>query len=206
MVIFVKKELENPAAGFEKDMSNLLWQYQRHLFKYMNNFFKMKCAGDLISTGVFPNAKEVTESMGAWNAYFYHLKDKYPLNESSVTVISVGDGCTPRTAALFAFRSNFDCVSLDPNLKREKTWSKIDRLTLIKSKVEDVDLEYEKVLILAVHSHAQMKEILNHVHAKQRSLIAIPCCVAYDDFEPDIEYRDARIWSPKNRVKIWESV
>ena len=74
-------------------------------------------------------------------------------------------------------------------------------------KVEDIDLCYDKVVIVAVHSHANMKAVLDHIKGKVRSMIAIECCVPYNyGIKPNRQYFDAGIWSPRNKVKIWRSI
>lgn len=57
-------------------------------------------------------------------------------DDSNVTLIAVGDGVTPRTATLFAFRSRWRCVSIDPAL-RPGPWHKVASLTTIASRVQD---------------------------------------------------------------------
>lgn len=192
-------------------LARTLWSYNTGQQRYIEEFFKLnKSASDMLQLNVFPNAKEVTESYAAFNAVRNKLKSD--LSDPNTTVICVGDGHTPRTATLFAFRTNWQCISLDPGLdiKRIALWeSKINRLHCIPKKVEDVDLNFKKATIVAVHSHATLDDTLDHVHADQRSLIAIPCCVSYRSkkYRPaDKEYLDSGIWSPKNRVMIWRDI
>src|SRR5579872_7431860 len=42
--------------------------------RYLNEFTKLKCAPDLLAWGLFPNAKEITESLGAYNAIRKHIR------------------------------------------------------------------------------------------------------------------------------------
>lgn len=158
---------------------------------------------------LFPDGKEVTESFGAYWGVVHHILnyEMKKLGDPTINLISVGDGSTPRTAATFAFRSRWNCISIDPLLK--KTEWKIDRLTCYKSMVEDLDLKFGdgKTIIVCVHSHASLKECLKHIKSSNRDLLAIPCCVSYKhDRYPDIEYYDLNIWSPKNLVKIWRKI
>ena len=178
--------------------------YDKRLFRYMNRFFGLKCAPDLLLTKVFPNAKEITESSGAFWAYMEHLKDDFPLDDEDIHIVCVGDGVTPRTATMFAFRTKFNCVSIDPALRTNAYG--VDRLHCISKRVEEVDLHYPKVIIVAVHSHAKMDATLDHITGDKRAMIAIPCCVKYDDIEPDVMYNDVGIWSTKNTIKIWKSI
>jgi hypothetical protein len=180
---------------------------------YLKEFFDLKCIPDIISLKLFPNLKEVTESMGAFYAVQkYILDNNFQLFKNpKIAAISVGDGSTPRTAALFAFRTNWNCYSIDPMLHTEREEFKtIRRLTMIKDKVENVKLDlsnYEKVIILLVHSHAGLKRTLNALQHKNRSLVTIPCCVPHEIADkPYIGYVDTSIATAKNTVKIWRNI
>lgn len=108
------------------------------------------------------------------------------------------------------FRTKWQCISVDPLLDSKKIpgWeSQVSRLTCIPKRVEEVDLFYDKVVVVAVHSHANMKNVLDHVRGKVRSMVAIECCVLYNyGIKPNKQYRDAGIWSPKNLVKVWKTI
>ncbi len=167
--------------------------------RYVDEFFTLKCAPQLLP--LFPNGKEVTESMSVYNA-IRRLKIA-ALDDSSTTVVVVGDGHSPRTGALCALRSAWQVVSIDPAMRLREY--NIRRLTCLKDKVESLNLSYDKVVILAVHSHATMANTLEHINARKRSLVSMPCCVPYDG-ECDVEYVDEGVWSPKNTVKVWLNI
>ena len=190
-------------------LNNVLWSYNQGQYKYMNEFIRLnKSSADMLLFGLFPNAKEVTESYAALNAVKTKLK-QYDLSDPEVTLVSVGDGRTPRTASLFAFRTNLQCISIDPLLNTEKIpyWeNNIKRLKCYPNCVEELDLCYDKVIIVAVHSHANMKNTLDHVRGKVRSMVAIPCCKPFVHEIKPKEFRDAGIWSPKNLVKVWRTI
>ncbi len=194
-------------------LSNVLNQtlqaYNQGQYRYINEFVKQNKSGaDLLTTGIYPNAKEITESYGAFNAI--RTKLRWDLEDPSIVVVCVGDGRSPRTAALLAFRTKWQCISVDPIMDTIKIpdWeSQIRNLKCIPKKVEDVDLFYDRVCVVAVHSHANMKSVLEHVRGKIRSMIAIECCVPYNyGIKPNKQYLDAGIWSPKNLVKVWKSI
>lgn len=84
--------------------------------RYLNEFTKIAAAPDMLLQKLFPNAKEITESFGAYHAVRKHLTGFIPLNAPDVHAWFIGDGSTPRTAATFAFRSAWQCHSLDPGL------------------------------------------------------------------------------------------
>jgi len=177
------------------------------LFRYINELVGCSCFPDLLALKIFPNAKELTESAAAYNAVRHRLK-QYDLKDPTVSVVCVGDGCTPRTASMFAFRSAWTCYSVDPNLKGGKWESAIQRLHVVKSKIEHWSGHFEKVIIVAVHSHARLEDSATHVTSNgNRSFVAIPCCVKQTlwGIAPDVEYIDKGIWSPENKVKIWRN-
>lgn len=188
------------------------------LNKYLSEYLTLKCCPDLSGSGIWPNSKEITESMGAFEAVRKHVlpgetyidRDKN-FGRDDIVIVSVGDGSTPRTAALFACRSRWDCYSIDPNLRSEKTWP-FKRLTLLKRKVEDkqlsfYDTQYTTCIIVMVHSHASIHNTLSHIKAPIRHLVSIPCCVPHViNDRPYIGYTDSNIASPKNEVKIWLNV
>jgi hypothetical protein len=179
--------------------------------RYADEFIKLKCAPDMINLKLFPNFKEITESFSAYNAARKYLwKIGYEPNDPTIWCFIVGDGSTPRTAATFAFRTKWHCVSIDPVLNDKEYEHKIDRLLLIRDKIENVKLgavDNEKAVIIAVHSHAPLGIAVKNIQFKEKAVIAIPCCVKQElDKEPDIVYKDWGIWSPKNTVKIWRDV
>jgi hypothetical protein len=127
------------------------------------------------------------------------------LNDPKIAVVCVGDGVVPRTAATFAFRSNWICYSIDP-LMRKLDWP-VKRLVCQKRRIEEEALDltaFDQVMIVLVHSHASIKNTLDHIKGKIRHLVAIPCCVIQDIPNATyLGYKDTSIWSEKNTVKIW---
>ena len=176
--------------------------------KYAEEYLKLDCTIDMRALKLFPNFKEITESFGAFNAVRTKLKRIVNLQDPTITLFSVGDGSTPRTAATFAFRTKWQCNSIDPNLKmfspKQHKWP-IDRLECHWNKIESLSFEVERAIIIAVHSHVSIPVTLEHIRAKERIVVAIPCCVplGIPGVESYAEYRDWGIWSPHNKVKIW---
>ena len=109
----------------------------KHLFRYIDEFLSLKCVTDLIDHKLYPDTKEITESMAILNVlrtYFNSsskdLKNDYDYNfeNKNVTAIVVGDGSTPRIAALLCFITKWnDIYSIDPQLKinKNKSWENI---------------------------------------------------------------------------------
>lgn len=174
---------------------------------YLNHLIKLRRGPELLSLGIFPNAKEVTESFAAYNAVLRHL-NRFSLSDSEVALVVVGDGTTPRTATTFAFRSAWQCHSIDPKLTNRAMWSRIDRLTTHKAKAEDVRIKCKRAVVVAVHSHAPLQAAINTVKgAEEIGVVAIPCCFEQKLFcDANIVYEDAGIDSPKRSVYVWQSV
>ncbi len=177
--------------------------------KHIEEFFKLKCAPDLLAWKLFPNAKEVTESMAAFEAVRNIVMTRAGINYKSTNVklICVGDGVVPRTAALFATRTAWDCYSIDP-MMRDFQYP-VKRLQTYKNKIEELDFNFKDdiIVIVCVHSHATIKNILAHIHGKERHLVTIPCCVPHVISNKSyIGYADANIWSEKNEIKVWINI
>jgi hypothetical protein len=172
--------------------------------------FRLKCAPDLLLAALYPNAKEWTESAAAYNACLRLLPHVEP-NDPTVTVVAVADGRQPRTAAMCAFRSRWDCYSVDPNLNADKDWSMLQRVHVVKSRVEDWALTAPgHVLIIAVHPHVGIRPMLESVHAGlgyKRSVVAMPCCVKLKaGIPPWREHRDWGVLSGHNRILVWQDI
>lgn len=178
--------------------------------RYLTELVTRRCGIDLLAANVFPNAKEVTESFGAYSAARRYLKREFPLNDTNVTCVCVGDGSRPRTALTFALRSRWNCISVDPNMKvfnlRVFNRRAVDRLVCHRSRIEDMYIMARRVVVVAVHSHARLPESIAAVRADQIAVIAMPCCVPLElDAPPDIEYQDPNIMSKMNTIKIWRN-
>lgn len=193
----------------QRMMKNAPYEIKTANFRYMNEFWYLDCKFDLMERNIYPNPKEVTESMTAFHAARKHIIHDFPVKDESIVAIAVGDGVTPRTGALFAFRTKWNCISIDPIMREDSEHWNVDRLTVIRSKIEDVPIiKADKVIVLAVHSHASLPATLARIEAEHIAVIAIPCCKQLDipGQKPDIEYRDWGCWSPENKVRIWRKV
>lgn len=181
--------------------------------KYVNKLFKLACFPDLIASKIFPDVKELTESMAAVDAVFTHLRDDVDPADPNVHLVSVGDGSTPRTAALFAFMTQWTCVSIDPQLKQGPWLAQgqpIRRLSLHTAKIQDFSVMVTGPLVVtAVHSHAPMPATLQSLRSlTARHLVTIPCCtdLTVPGRAPDVEYSDPHCWSPQRTVRIYRGI
>lgn len=178
------------------------WPELRPLFRYINEALALKCFSDILEQRLFPDAKEITESMAAYNA----IRNKarlFNLGDPNVVLIAVADGNTPRTAAMFAYRTAWQCVSIDPRLVKAG-WP-IKRLTCWQKRIEDCEPQhFSKLVIVAVHSHAPLDIVCARFTSDERVVVAIPCCVKQErERAPDFAYIDKGIWSPKNKILVW---
>lgn len=176
--------------------------------KYLNEFWKLSCAKDLFLSKAYPNVKEITESFAAFNAVARYISN-FDFSDPDVTVVCVADGNTPRTGIVFALRTKWNVISIDPALKNKSSWHFVNRLTVIPEKLEDVvDMYFKKVIIVCVHSHVLLPVVLNKIRGDERAIVSIPCCFKQQipNKLPDYDFNDQGIWSEKNRVMIWESV
>lgn len=178
------------------------------MIRYLGEFMTLACAPDMLALKLFPNAKEISESFAAFEAVRRHLQD-LNLKDPDITCIAVGDGGTPRTAATFAFRSAWTCHSIDPNLKGGTLrWSSIKRLTIHPEKVENVHpIKTKTAVIVAVHSHADLRKAILVADAERIVVVAMPCCVPQKlSVEPTKRYEDRSVISPKRELLIWSDV
>jgi hypothetical protein len=182
-------------------------QASRNKGRYINLFITGKCSPDLLANELFPNAKEITESYAMFEATT-HLEEGFEWNREGVTCVVVGDGHKPRTGAMFAYRTAWNVVSVDPKMV-PRTFN-IKRLTTYRRKIEECTLDYSgPVVIVLPHSHAKIAECLKHITSlTKRAVITMDCCVnnIIPGKAPDVEYEDLDVWSPKNIVRVWRSV
>jgi len=161
-------------------------------------------------------SKEITESFALLSAAKTFVSEPF----NNVHTLIIGDGASPRTGAVFAYYTTTTVTSIDPNFnldfyqkhstQQEKMGYPIQRLTLIKSKIEDlkntpIDCNHKTLLTIWPHSHADMNSlpVTNYLN---RYDIALPCCIPIPlnwQHEPHITYIDKHILSPKNTIHIW---
>lgn len=171
--------------------------------RYLDELLRSAVGRRLIEARVFPNAKEVTESFGARRAV-RPFADAFPPDDPDTVLVAVGDGTTPRTAATFALTTNWDCHSVDPRLRTKARWSTIDRLTLHRRQIEEVQLRGERVVVVLVHAHVAAATALSSVAAESVLLVSMPCCVAPGiDEVPELRYRDPWVGSVENELLVW---
>ena len=201
---------------------------------YLDRFVAFRCAPALLRLGVFPNAKEITESMAVLWAVDTHLGAKpcgLRFNYRRVTCVVVGDGAAPRTACLACFRTKWGrVVAVDPALRcapegDTERYAAVSRLELHAARIQDVrvdvDPAHEHVVVVLPHAHVIPNQALASLAfraggagGRRRctlSVIQMPCC----NFEwhdrvcglaPDAEYCDVAVASRRRRMRVWRDV
>lgn len=104
---------------------------------------------------------------------------------------------------MFAYRSAWQCHSVDPALRTSKDWP-VKRLTVHKKKIENFHIKAEKLVLVAVHSHASLIVADINCQAPRKLILAMPCCVPQElTRHPDRESKDFGVWSPHNTWRVW---
>jgi hypothetical protein len=184
--------------------------------KYINEFFSLSCAPTFIASGVLPRGdggKELTEIMGMYGAVRKHLVNDF--GDESITLLDVGCGTSPRGAALFALRTKWQCVAIDPRLKRcpntgnRNDTTVIERLYDYTGTVDDylraqADGDFGDVVVcINTHGHAPLS-YLDMIPGDVWS-VSMACCHVLtppDDFEEIDRYTDPCVISPKNEIVV----
>jgi len=176
---------------------------KRPQLKYISEFLGLDCAVDVLQSDLFPNGKEITETMAVYDAVRKH--PEFDQQDEDITMVSVGDGSTPRTAGFFAYMTHWQCISVDPQLNTEGKHDEINRLRCIPERIQQQSIEADRVVLTAVHSHADLQESVDVVDAEEILVVAMPCCqdLSLNDREPDKEYADWGCFSPERTIKIW---
>ena len=171
--------------------------------RYIDEFLNLKCNKDIID--FFPNAKEITESLGAFHAFKDYIVSPKEFYKNNFDIIVIGDGHQPRTGALFACMTPYSACSIDPVLRVEKSyWKKIINLNCIKDKVENIKYKIiNKTIFVLVHAHVHFSHF-KHLVKNGDYIINIPCCMDLKfSGNPIISYIDKHIMSKKNRIDIY---
>ncbi len=177
--------------------------------RYVNRFIGLNSLEEFGKYGLFPNVKEVTESFGMYHAVTQWIGGTDPDifdDDTNVYVIVVGDGKTPRTAALFAFMTKWQCCSIDPAL--EGDYEGIRRLDIVPERIEDAKIKPTDDginIIVMPHAHVEPQVAWNKLANDRTWLVNMPCCVHGELSLPAIQYRDHYIASPKNYIRIYSN-
>jgi hypothetical protein len=100
------------SAFYSKKVGGLLPMSLR----LVDTFLRWDCGQRLLGLGLFPDAKEISESMGCFQACLEELGGVLGPKDGDCVAVVVGDGRTPRTAALLAHRTRYT------NALHSSTW------------------------------------------------------------------------------------
>ena len=93
---------------------------------------------------------------------------------------------------------------LPKKLGIQPTEGNIKRLEIDPRRIEETETRGTSVIVVAVHSHADLRAAVATVHADRVAVVAMPCCVPQElDTKPDIVYEDYGCLSPRRTVKVW---
>lgn len=174
--------------------------------KYIQRFLGLNSAADMLELKLFPNIKEIAESM----AMFYAVEkimswDNTIQRDKKINVVVSGDGVVPRTACLFNYMTKWNTWSIDPAM-RERNYSNVKRLTVIKDKIENIHLLFtEPVIILMPHSHAPIKDTWNNIKSDKKWLIKMECCTRDRLPLEAYYYKDKHAITAANDIYIWNN-
>lgn len=227
--------------------------------RYIDELCHLDCTPDLFEMSLFPDSKEITESMAAFHALRKVLgisslpqgniassdsqdtssaakiaPHKFPPNSDISTrdaIVVVGDGCTPRTAALCAYRLHhlgWYCYSVDPMMNVE-VGSKVRGLISIRSIIETVRIYCRRVVVVMMHTHVALEVAIKSIHAQEiAGVVCVPCCnwfnrqmyltdnllestetrttpstTASTSRQADVVYDDMGMLTLKREVRVW---
>lgn len=210
-------------------------------FRYVDEFVALNCAEDLLRLKVFPNGKELAESMSAYSTVreYLHVHGAehaqtdgiLSFKDPNVVLVAVGDGVTPRTASLFAFRTAWRCISIDPAMRDVEKWRGVSSLTVLKARVQDVRVKVrdgERVVVVMWHCHCGVADAVGSLEfdgekwdcedrersrelRKRVAVVSCACC-NYDAVQrempdgarPDVEFEDFAVPGLMRTVRVWK--
>ena len=126
----------------------------------------------------------------------------------------VGDGVTPRTAALFAFRTKWQCIAVDPIMRVETedgSWNGVSRLQIRADMIEETaPIKARKLLVVCVHAHVGLQQCLDVMSWESAlGIVIMPCCNFYaalklpEGDEPVVEFDDRGVVSPHRLIRVY---
>ena len=176
--------------------------------RHLDEFVKMRCSPELLRLSIYPNAKEITESMAAYHAYRTFFHKWLPAGSA---IACVADGSSPRTAALFAFRNSKEfsrVLSIDPALKWDgPKYDEVRGMVGWAQSVYDIDTVEEPSLLVLVHAHVDLGKTMKKF-PNCCGVIVLPCCnfpmeLAEDVWGKSFDFVDRGIYCAIQTVRVW---
>lgn len=211
----MEQQLPDVVADYTESADQVAVVLRRPTTRYFDQLLRMRCAEALIGNRVFPVAKEVTESF-AVAAALLHRAGLDP-RDPSFSLVVVGDGSTPRTAATLAMRSSWRCISVDPLLRPDVVdgWpTPVERLEVHPVKIQRLAAVLSHPIgpcaVAFVHAHVRLAKAVESVEAAGgdvSAVVSLPCCGYGADSLPGFvlheRFDDWGIWSPHRQVSVW---
>lgn len=172
--------------------------------------------------------------MSAYAAVRHYLVKHAPNHEQqdgvlsfsspNVLLVAVGDGVTPRTAALFAFRTSWNCISIDPQM-RKGGWDDVKNLRTHTARVQDVVIDVvddQRVVVVMWHCHTSITDAISCLRfsggnrdskclRRRVAVVSCACCnydavqkVMPDGSAPDAEFEDTGVPGLMRTVRVWK--
>lgn|SRR3989338_1174117 len=165
--------------------------------------------------------KEITESGGTLKACFKALKilKMGEMRENkNVLCFVIADGKVPRTGILTLYSTKWNIIVTDPVMTDKWTHGEMKnyshRLKCFNSLAENLCLpdinNCPLIVILAVHSHANLQSFHDRLSSKYNLPIitsSLPCCKGYVhtlNQKPLLEFNDNGIFSVKNKILVYD--
>lgn len=103
------------------------------------------------------------------NQMFCILKKN--VKNKNITIFSIGDGEKPEAGAFFALKG-YKSFSIDPVIN---DFCDIKNLTIYKSKIEDLLFYGDLAVVIMLHSHCSLKEVISSIKYKKLLIIKKDC-------------------------------
>ena len=215
------------ATVSKKDRSRSSEREEKSAFhlRYLNEFLRRRCSVDLLRLNLFPDAKEVSESFGMWEAVFRHVKINEMKSLDGDAIIVVGDGMTPRTGVVCKFMSQgpWTCYSIDPIMRLDEgnqsddpddpsySFGNVEGVRILRGMIENYRIRCGKAIIVMMHCHVTLSKVLESIDAESiEGVVCCPCCNwsesqrVFRGREADVIYEDTNIFTKKNEVRVWK--
>lgn len=225
----IEKEYYSVKSAMKRNDEKMMLEMSMNIpiLQYLDYFWNWLQKGKLpIPTvlSLFPNTKEITESVAA----FVHIR---PFLSKINVVLVIGDGSKPRTGALFAMMCPGKVIfSIDPNMKQSEICDNITNLhpknTTIEQFLEENPSCFDNIsngiAIVCVHSHANFDHYMPQLFLRLLlspslfvAIYALKCCGIYQSFtmEQLNKYKlklqkegvDFAVQSPERNFTLWTS-
>lgn len=195
------------ACDVKETIQSVTVRVQKPTARYFDEFLRLKCAPELAQLRLYPNGKELTESFAMFRGIVKML------NAASLAepwqLIDVGCGKQPRNAALFALRSRWDCIAVDPRLDtcwQDPAHHQLYRLDCRSTTIQQAGIVRDRpTVVVMVHAHVSVPHVLASLKGTAPLfIVSMKCCVPERMDDADYSYYDHGCWSPHRMIRAWD--